>query len=30
MKLAGALDSTPDELCAGIRWSTKSGRFQIR
>jgi transcriptional regulator with XRE-family HTH domain len=30
VKLAGALDSTPDELCGGIRWSTKSGRFQIR
>lgn len=29
VKLAGALDSTPDELCTGIRWSTRAGRFQI-
>jgi transcriptional regulator with XRE-family HTH domain len=30
MKLASALDSSPGELCAGIRWNTKAGRFQIR
>jgi transcriptional regulator with XRE-family HTH domain len=30
VKLAGALDSTPDELSAGIRWNTKAGQFQIR
>jgi transcriptional regulator with XRE-family HTH domain len=30
VKLASALDSTPDELCAGIRWNTKAGQFQIR
>jgi transcriptional regulator with XRE-family HTH domain len=30
VKLAGALDSTPDELSDGIRWNVKSGKFQIR
>ena len=30
VKLAGALDITPEELCAGIRWNVKSQRFQIR
>ncbi len=30
MKLCGALDATPEELCAGIRWNVGSGRFQVR
>jgi len=30
VKLAGALDTSPEELCAGIRWNTKSSRFVIR
>jgi transcriptional regulator with XRE-family HTH domain len=29
-KLAAALDSSPEELCAGIRWNTKTGRFQFK
>lgn len=27
VKLAGALDSTPAELCAGIAWNPKTNRF---
>lgn len=30
MKLAAALDSSPDELSRGIRWLPSQGRFQIR
>jgi transcriptional regulator with XRE-family HTH domain len=30
VKLAGALDTSPEELCAGIRWNTKSQRFVIK
>ena len=30
VKLAGALDTTPAELCAGIGWLPRQGRFQIR
>jgi transcriptional regulator with XRE-family HTH domain len=29
VKLAGALDSTPAELCAGIGWNPRTGRFKI-
>ncbi len=29
VKLAGALGTTPGELCDGIRWLPRSGRFQI-
>ena len=29
-KLAAALDSSPEELCDGIRWNTKAGKFQIK
>jgi transcriptional regulator with XRE-family HTH domain len=30
VKLASALGSTPDELCAGIRWSTRAQRFRFK
>jgi transcriptional regulator with XRE-family HTH domain len=30
MKLAAALDSSPDELSRGIRWLPSQGRFQIK
>jgi transcriptional regulator with XRE-family HTH domain len=30
VKLAGALDSTPEELCEGIRWNTKSQKFTFK
>jgi len=30
VKLASALDSSPEELCAGIRWNTKSSRFTFK
>jgi transcriptional regulator with XRE-family HTH domain len=30
VKLADALDTPAAELCAGIRWSTRSQRFVIR
>ncbi|HEX3323592.1 MAG TPA: helix-turn-helix transcriptional regulator [Solirubrobacterales bacterium] len=30
VKLAGALDSTPAELCAGIDWNPRTGRFKIK
>jgi transcriptional regulator with XRE-family HTH domain len=30
VKLAGALDTTLAELCAGIGWSPKTSRFQIK
>ncbi len=30
MKLCAALDTTPGELCAGIRWNTKSQRFTFK
>ena len=30
IKLASALDSSPEELCAGIRWNVKSSRFVFK
>jgi transcriptional regulator with XRE-family HTH domain len=30
VKLAGALDTTPAELCTGIHWLPRPGRFQIK
>jgi transcriptional regulator with XRE-family HTH domain len=30
MKLSAALDTSPEELCAGIRWNLKSQRFQFK
>lgn len=30
VKLASSLDVTPEELCAGIRWSAKSQKFQFK
>jgi transcriptional regulator with XRE-family HTH domain len=30
VKLAGALNVTPDELCAGMRWLPTKGRFQFK
>jgi transcriptional regulator with XRE-family HTH domain len=30
VKLCGALETTPEELCAGIRWNTKSQRFTFK
>jgi transcriptional regulator with XRE-family HTH domain len=30
VKLAAALDSSPEELCAGIRWNLKGQRFQFK
>jgi transcriptional regulator with XRE-family HTH domain len=30
VKLASALGTTPEELCAGIVWSPKSQRFRIQ
>ncbi|HEX7059651.1 MAG TPA: helix-turn-helix transcriptional regulator [Solirubrobacterales bacterium] len=29
VKLAGALDTTPDRLCAGIAWQPSTGRFKL-
>jgi transcriptional regulator with XRE-family HTH domain len=29
VKLAGALDTTPQRLCAGIAWQPSPGRFKI-
>ncbi|HVC06042.1 MAG TPA: helix-turn-helix transcriptional regulator [Solirubrobacterales bacterium] len=29
VKLAGALDTTPGELCAGIQWLPRPGRLKI-
>jgi transcriptional regulator with XRE-family HTH domain len=29
VKLAGALDTTPEALCAGISWNVRSARFQF-
>ena len=29
-KLAAALDCSPEELCAGIRWNTKTGKFTFK
>ena len=29
VKLAGALGTTPDRLCAGIAWQPSPGRFKI-
>jgi transcriptional regulator with XRE-family HTH domain len=30
VKLAGALDTSPEALCAGIQWNLKSRRFQFK
>jgi transcriptional regulator with XRE-family HTH domain len=30
VKLAGALETTPGELCAGIAWNPKKHRFDVR
>lgn len=30
VKLAGALDSSPAELCAGISWLAPQGRFEVK
>ncbi|HWB69581.1 MAG TPA: helix-turn-helix transcriptional regulator [Solirubrobacterales bacterium] len=30
VKLAGALETSADALCEGIRWQVKAGRFQVR
>ena len=30
VKLAGALDTTPERLCDGIRWNPKSQKFAFR
>jgi transcriptional regulator with XRE-family HTH domain len=30
IKLASALEVTPEELCDGIRWLPGKGRFQIK
>jgi transcriptional regulator with XRE-family HTH domain len=30
VKLAGALETTPDELCAGISWQATKRRFDVK
>jgi transcriptional regulator with XRE-family HTH domain len=30
VKLAGALGTTPAELCAGISWLPRAGRFEVK
>lgn len=30
VKLAGALDTTPGELCTGISWQPASHRFEVK
>ena len=30
VKLCGALDTTPEELCDGIRWNAKSQKFAFK
>ena len=30
VKLCGALDTTPEKLCDGIRWNTKSQKFTFK
>jgi transcriptional regulator with XRE-family HTH domain len=30
VKLAGSLETTPAELCAGIAWAPTPGRFEIK
>ncbi len=30
VKLAGSLETTPAELCAGIAWSPSQARFEIK
>lgn len=30
VKLAGALDTTPGELCAGISWNPSPHRFEVK
>jgi len=30
VKLASALDCTPEELCIGIRWNVRGGKFTFK
>ena len=30
IKLASSLDTTPEQLCEGIRWLPSKGRFQLK
>jgi transcriptional regulator with XRE-family HTH domain len=30
VKLAGSLETTPAELCAGISWNPAGGRFEVK
>ncbi|HEY8083582.1 MAG TPA: helix-turn-helix transcriptional regulator [Solirubrobacterales bacterium] len=30
VKLASALDTTPEQLCVGIRWNTKTSKFTFK
>lgn len=30
VKLASSLDTTPEQLCEGVRWLPGKGRFQIK
>lgn len=30
VKLAGSLDTTPDELCEGVAWNPQRRKFQIK
>ena len=30
VKLAGALETTPDELCTGISWQAAKRRFEVK
>jgi transcriptional regulator with XRE-family HTH domain len=30
VKLCGALETTPEELCSGIHWNAKSQRFTFK
>lgn len=30
VKLAGSLETTPAELCAGLSWQPSSGRFEVK
>ena len=30
VKLCGALETTPEELCTGIRWNPKTTKFQFK
>ncbi len=30
VKLAGSLDTTPDELCEGVTWNSQRRKFRIK